>query len=205
MEHCLNHPDRKALSICHACGKYFCEFCLSEGKEFYYCQNPSCQELLKKEKKVELLPATVECPACFSSLELSEEDRVSGKYHCPECEAFVDFTMDPPKVLDTKNYSLLFTTMNQSDVAVIKSLLDNTGIDYYVYDEDFMAVRPLVQPVRFFVVEDETEEAKEILKDVDLNFFGLSGLDKTKNSPSDVLNGNCLFPWHPFLRFHLKA
>jgi len=129
--------------------------------------------LLKKEKKPEQLPETVICPVCSSELELSEEDRASRKYHCPECDAFVDFTTDPPKVLDTKKYSLLFTTMNQGDIAIIKSLLDDANIDYYVYDEDFLAVRPLVQPARFFVAENETEEAKEILKDVDLNYFGI--------------------------------
>lgn len=180
MKNCINHPDRKALSICHGCGKYFCESCLSEGEEFYYCQSASCQELLKKEKKAEPLPATVDCPVCSSVLELSDDDRTSRKYHCPECDAFVDLTVDPPIVLDTKNYSLLFTTMNQGDIAVIKSLLDNANIDYYVYDEDFLAVRPLVQPARFFVAESETDEAKEILKDLDLNFFGIGSRKKIR-------------------------
>ncbi len=178
MEHCINHPERKALSICHGCGRHFCESCLSEGGEFYYCKSVPCQELLKKEKKAEPLPATVTCPVCSSELELSDEDRTSRKYHCPECKAFIDFTKDVPKIWDDKNYSLLFTTMNQSDIALIKSVLDNASIDYYVYDEDFLAVRPLVQPARFFVAEDQTEEAKEILKDIDLNFFGVASRNK---------------------------
>jgi len=174
MEICVNHPDRKALSICHGCGKNFCGECLTEGKEFYYCSSAACQELLKKESKAGPLPATVDCPVCSSELELSHEDRTSRRYHCPECGAFVDSTVDPPTIFDTKNYRLLFTTMNQGDIAVVKSLLDNASIDYYVYDEDFLAVRPLVQPARFFVADDQVEEAKEILKGIDLNAFGIS-------------------------------
>jgi len=33
MEHCTNHPDRRAYSICHNCGKPFCEDCLTAGGE----------------------------------------------------------------------------------------------------------------------------------------------------------------------------
>ncbi len=48
MENCVNHPNKKALSACHGCGKHYCESCLDEGKEFYYCKNSECQELFKK-------------------------------------------------------------------------------------------------------------------------------------------------------------
>jgi ankyrin repeat protein len=40
---CYNHPDRIALSFCHSCGRYFCEECLVEGIEYYYCKAPECQ------------------------------------------------------------------------------------------------------------------------------------------------------------------
>lgn len=42
-EKCFNHPQKNALSICHTCGKYYCDSCLLEGKEFYYCFNQECQ------------------------------------------------------------------------------------------------------------------------------------------------------------------
>ena len=42
-EKCYIHPDRNALAPCHACGKYYCEECLIEGKEYYYCQKEECQ------------------------------------------------------------------------------------------------------------------------------------------------------------------
>ena len=36
MNNCINHPDRKAISLCHGCGKVFCESCLDEGKEYLF-------------------------------------------------------------------------------------------------------------------------------------------------------------------------
>ena len=49
MKYCYNHSDRKAFSLCHGCGKDYCEECLDEGTEYYYCKNPECQKLLKDE------------------------------------------------------------------------------------------------------------------------------------------------------------
>jgi len=47
MEHyCKNHPNKKALSLCHSCGEYFCSDCLTEGKEYYYCKNNECAKQL---------------------------------------------------------------------------------------------------------------------------------------------------------------
>lgn len=174
MENCTNHPDRKALSVCHGCGKNFCESCLDEGKEFYYCKNPACQELLRKETTDGQLPSKVICPSCSNELELTDEERASQRFHCPECESFVDFTESPPKIFNAENYSLLLTSMNQGDIAVIKSILENSDIDYYVFGEDFLAVRPLVQPARFFVADSQMGQAKELLKNFEIHFFGVS-------------------------------
>jgi hypothetical protein len=46
---CENHPDKKALSLCHSCGEYFCSDCLNEGLEFYYCKKNECVKALNKE------------------------------------------------------------------------------------------------------------------------------------------------------------
>lgn len=42
---CWNHPQRDSLSMCHSCGKYFCEDCLVDGDEFYFCKEEGCQLL----------------------------------------------------------------------------------------------------------------------------------------------------------------
>lgn len=175
MENCVNHPHEKALSVCRGCGKPYCKFCLNEGKEFYYCKKPACQELMKKESpQLAVLPLLVNCPNCSSELQLSEEDRVSGKFHCPDCEAYLDFTVQPPMVLEHKNYTEVFSSRNQGDIAVLKSFLDDSGIDYYVTGEDFLATYPLLQPAKFFVRDDQVAETRELLKQFDVNAFGVS-------------------------------
>ena len=60
------------------------------------------------------------------------------------------------------------------DVALIKSILEDSGIEYYAYGENFLAVRPLLEPVKFFVNENQLEDAKEQLKDFDLHIWGFS-------------------------------
>jgi hypothetical protein len=48
-ERCFNHPDKKSLAPCHSCKKYFCEECLTEGREYYYCGDEQCQALKNQE------------------------------------------------------------------------------------------------------------------------------------------------------------
>lgn len=184
MEVCTNHPDRKAFSVCHACGKSFCESCLQEGKEFYYCKASACQDLLKKETTVDLLPPKITCPACGSELELEEDERTARIFHCPECEAYLDFTVTPPMVLEQKKYKEVFSSRNQGDIALLKSFFDDSDIDYYVVGEDFLATYPLIQPAKFFVTEDQVEEAKRLLKDFNANLFGVSRRNRSGDDTS---------------------
>jgi hypothetical protein len=48
-EYCSNHPDIKALSLCHFCKVYYCEDCLVEGIDYYYCKENKCQEAKLRE------------------------------------------------------------------------------------------------------------------------------------------------------------
>ncbi len=171
MDACTNHPTVKALSVCHGCGKPYCKSCLDEGKDFYYCKKPSCQELFRLENARALLPPRVNCPRCSSELELSDGDRASKKFHCPECDAFLDFTVDPPIALDNKDYTEVFSSMNQGHIALLKSILDDAGLDYYVTGEYFLATDPLIQPAKFYVLNDQVTEAREIVKKFSANLF----------------------------------
>ncbi len=174
MNTCVNHPDKKAFSICHSCGKAYCEQCLSEGEEYYYCKNYECQEMLKKELHSEGLPINVICPNCETELELSEGERSSGKVHCPECESLIDFKINPPQVLNRKNYVELLSSLNQGDIGLIKSILENANIDYYIFGENYLSAEPLIQPARFFINENKLEEAKVLLKDYEFHIWGFS-------------------------------
>jgi len=174
MKTCTNHHGKEALSICHSCGKDYCSECLTEGKEFYYCKNSECQELLKKEMPAGKLASTMVCPGCGSVIEPSEEERVNGKVHCHTCEATTDFTVEPYLIAAKENYVKLFSSLNQGDIALIKSLLADADIDYYTTGENFLSVDPLIQPAQFYVNENQIEEAKELLKEFKLHIWGTS-------------------------------
>ena len=104
MKTCINHPGRKAYSICHGCGKNYCEECLTAGKEFYYCNNPECQKLLREEFNAGFQEEEITCPNCGTILELSEDEKKFRKVRCPECDAFLDVKKNHPKTLS--NYYL---------------------------------------------------------------------------------------------------
>ena len=174
MNNCTNHPEKKALSICHVCKKEFCELCLVEGREYYYCKNPECQKIFQQELEINNVPQSVICPKCDSELELTAEETKTGKTHCPECEAVIDFTCDPPKVLEDEQYQEILRSLNQGDIGIIESILEDGNIDYFVLGEHFLSVRPLLEPVRIFVNAKQLKEAEELLKDFEPKIFGFS-------------------------------
>jgi len=174
MKTCFNHPDQEVLSKCHGCGKEYCASCLDEGIEYYYCKNSECQALLKKELPEYAVPESVICPNCNIELDLSEDERMVGKFHCPECDAVIDYTVSPPKIIEDTNYTEILSSLNQGDIALIKSILEDEDIDYVIYGENFLGIRPLLEPARILVNTDQVEVAKNILKDFDLNIYGVS-------------------------------
>lgn len=183
MKTCFNHPDKKALSKCHGCGKDYCEECLDEGLEYYYCKRPECQSLLLQELSGksatenynnDIVPEKIICPNCKAEIELTEDEAEEKKVHCPNCEALIDLRFDPPHALQRDNYIELLSSLNQGDIALLKSILDDGQIDYYVFGEGTLGIQPFLFPVRFFVNADQIELAKELLKNFDLKIFGPS-------------------------------
>ena len=65
---------------------------------------------------------------------------------------------------------------------MLKSLLEG-NVEYYFKDENFMSVRPLLEPSILMVREDFVEEVRELLKDFELNYLSVSvkGESKSKN------------------------
>ena len=174
MNTCKNHPGRKAFSICHNCGEHYCEDCLSEGQEYYYCKKNECQAALKKERPGESLNPFQTCPNCKKDFKLGDDSRKTGKAHCPNCEAFIDFTTNPPDVKPAEEFTFLLDTMNQGDIALAISILDDGKFDYYISGQNFASIDPLIQPARFYIRKDQFSEAISRLKDVNFNIFGVS-------------------------------
>jgi len=80
-ESCRNHPDRKALSFCHACGLHYCAECLREGGDYYYCYNEKCQPEFQR--------AVTDHP--FSRTESSSGESVLGNIN--ELEKVANYRM----------------------------------------------------------------------------------------------------------------
>lgn len=120
------------------------------------------------------------CPKC-------RYEYRKGLYVCPDCN--VDLIDNPPEQEDKQSefteYVELLITYNPADVAMIKSLLDAENITYYFNAEQFMYVRPLAEPARLMVKKDEADNAREILKDLELSIFGINLKAKKNENERD--------------------
>jgi hypothetical protein len=102
------------------------------------------------------------CPQC-------KAEYVQGITRCPECDVdLVDkLPEEEPEIIirEKIEWVEVLNTFNQGDVAVIKSILDNAEITYYLIGEHVGITRPWVDPVRVMVKKEEVFEAKELLAD----------------------------------------
>lgn len=105
MEHCcINHPQKKAISFCHICKNYYCEECLIEGNEYYYCHMEECLNELQKERRsfkesYETNPRF--CPNCLNDTSSESMGNMSTTNFigqsfiqvfggvCPVCNSFI--------------------------------------------------------------------------------------------------------------------
>ena len=80
---------------------------------------------------------------------------------------------------DKEKLVTVFKTGHHGTIAVVKSILDEAGIEYNVKGEGIqdligagifgVGYNPITGPVEFQVLEDNAEFAKELLKDVSEN------------------------------------
>jgi DNA-directed RNA polymerase subunit RPC12/RpoP len=173
MENCINHPEREASSICYNCGNPYCQDCLTEGGEYYYCKKPACQEA-KKIKIASEQSIQIICPSCRSTIETNKDEQKKKLVRCPECDSLINIAFKPPEIVKDDKYVQILASMNQGDLGIIKSMLDDGGIDYFVNGENFLAVDPLIQPAKIMVREDQVDDANEIIKNFELHIFGVS-------------------------------
>jgi hypothetical protein len=68
-------------------------------------------------------------------------------------------------------YERVLETHNPGDIAFLRSLLDASGIAYFIQGEH---VSPFIAhglPMRLLVKKDQAGEAREILKDIELSYI----------------------------------
>jgi hypothetical protein len=99
------------------------------------------------------------CPHCRSEYE-------EGTSICSKCGALLSGDVRPEPALDYVGFEEILATFNAVEIAIIKSLLDPEGIDYYFKSEFFNYMEPLAQPAKLMVRKDQADEAREILKEL---------------------------------------
>lgn len=114
------------------------------------------------------------CPTCRSEYR-------EGFHTCSDCNVDLVETLPPQPEPEFVNLKEVLATYNPADVAFLKSLLESEGIQYFFKGEHFMYMRPLADPVRLMVREDQVEETLDLLKDVALAVTGISLGDHEKD------------------------
>ena len=99
------------------------------------------------------------CPHCRSEYE-------EGTHICSKCGNLLTGALPPEPVPDYVEFEEILATFNAVEIAIIKSLLDPEGIDYYFKSEFFNTMEPLAQPAKLMVRKDQADEARQILKEL---------------------------------------
>ena len=63
------------------------------------------------------------------------------------------------------NFTMVYSTFKQDEIAIIKSLLDTVKIQYYISDEAPYHSAADAALMGIMVVSDKAEEAKSLLKE----------------------------------------
>ncbi len=118
------------------------------------------------------------CPKCRTEYR-------EGFNTCADCNIELVGELTPEPEMEFVDYEEVLATYNPADIAFMKSLLDAEGITYFFKGEHFLYMRPLADPARLMVRKEQAAEAKELLKDMELSFMGIS-VDKKKEGEGNI-------------------
>jgi hypothetical protein len=107
------------------------------------------------------------CPVCRS-------EYVEGVAECYDCRVPLVKELPNPDDEPPLEYEEVLQTYNQGDIAVIRSVLDNEEIQYFIRGEIFNLVDPLIQPARLHVRKEEAQRARKLLSNLNVTFLGVS-------------------------------
>lgn len=72
--------------------------------------------------------------------------------------------------LDAESLVSVYITSNSAIIPLVKSMLDEAGIQYFAKGENMQNIEPInVFPVDFQVMPENAEAARELLKDINPN------------------------------------
>jgi len=110
------------------------------------------------------------CPKCGAEYR-------AGFTHCSDCD--VDLVEELPQEISINKdnegegnvtFIPILSTYNLGDVALIKSILDNDEIEYFLQGENTEYVSACMDPVILMVRGDQVNIVKELLKDFDVKW-----------------------------------
>ena len=101
------------------------------------------------------------CPKCGA-------EYVDGITACADCREELVLELTPEKGNEYIDYVELITTYNHGDIAFIKSVFDTENITYFFDGEYFHQAGPLALPVRLLVDNNQVEEAKKLLSELNI-------------------------------------
>lgn len=116
------------------------------------------------------------CPKC-------KAEYVRGITMCADCDTPLVDSLPEKEAAEkrSKEFREILITVNAGEIAMVKSLLDDAGIDYYLKGGHFAVLRPFADPARLFVRVDQYEEALEIIKDLDFGVWGNLDAEDSSN------------------------
>ncbi len=101
------------------------------------------------------------CPRCRSEFK-------EGIFECSDCLIPLVSNLPPEEsapVPDYIDFKEIKTSLDMGDIALIKSILDDHKIIYYILNEYLGATYGAALPARIMVSEDQAEDARSLLKD----------------------------------------
>lgn len=97
------------------------------------------------------------CPICRAEYR-------EGFLECTDCDTDLVEELEPmPEMVE---FVKLATIFSEGDIAVIKTILDKTGVEYYFDGEHSHRLAPVPLAARLMVREDFKGEAESILSDL---------------------------------------
>ena len=103
------------------------------------------------------------CPRCKSEYQI-------GKTICKDCNVHLVHELPQESKSPYVKYEEILSTHSQTDIALIKSILEAEEIVYFFQGE---YVSPYVMhaiPIRLMVRKDHVARAVELIRDLDLSF-----------------------------------
>lgn len=103
------------------------------------------------------------CPQCKS-------EYIQGIFRCPDCDVDLVYTLleetEKPVIDKDAEFVEIMRTYDAGVLTLVKSILDDIGVPYFIKGEHSVYVYSHIFPARVLVVKQEAEKAFQILKDL---------------------------------------